>query len=621
LIKFSPVLNPPNPLVEAADEQPHFRKIHVPTGMSLRGSGMLSPDGQRMAFISDGSLWVVPIHGKSDPNIAGFPVRLTEPMHAWDVGNVSIAWSGDGGWIGFRVATPKTGAKGSATRVAGGHVEELYMVPSEGREPIRLPITWEDWAGDVDTLRYAFSYDAGTLYFAEGTRPEELRIYSMSVNGGDKVPLTEPITREPAVSPDGSKIAYVKMQLRPSDGRLDTHEVWMKSLDGGKPVLVCKVSDPAWLRSPIWSPDGSMIAFLSSAGHPQGGNRHRQVWTVRLSADEKRVSPPSKFDLPTDETSDLLAGWTENNRIGVLLPTPMSSPLYTVPATGGKATQLTPKDATLPSWSPEGKSIYFGGDHGGKLASIEVVPAEGGDVKRIPIELEGREGYLQPHYPSGGIRVSPDGRSVLFAGHYVKVPGEKGLFTIPIEGGKPVRLPGSLPVDADPCWSPDGRNIAYVRFEEGWGDDPSTFNVFVLPSEGGEPRAITTAEDNVHMGAVRWSPDGELIAFLGRDKTLRVVPVNGGPSRLLAADLDSGLWHQGISWSPDGQALAYATGSTLWRIPRDGGEPKKIETGLNARIGRVDWSPDGESIAFAAFKGGEHELWLMEDFLHLVSNE
>jgi len=45
------------------------------------------------------------------------------------------------------------------------------------------------------------------------------------------------------------------------------------------------------------------------------------------------------------------------------------------------------------------------------------------------------------------------------------------------------------------------------------------------------------------------------------------------------------------------------------------GEPEEIQTGLDARAGHVSWSPDGKKLAFTAIKGGEEELWLMENFL------
>ncbi|HUV14726.1 MAG TPA: hypothetical protein VMY18_13865, partial [Acidobacteriota bacterium] len=588
-----------------AYEKPHFRKIDVPTGLSLRGSGMLSPDGQKLAYISNGSLWVVPVHGRSDPNIAGTPTRLTEPMHAWDVANVSIAWSGNGKWIGFRVAVPKTDEKAK---------EELYMVSAEGGKPIRLPITWEDWAGDVHTLRYALSSDAEALYFADGRSLEELRIYSMPVSGGERLPLTDLPTREVALSPDGSRMTFLEMK-QTSPNEIDTNRVWMQPVRGGDPVLVCEVSGKTWVRSPIWSPDGRMIAFLCSAG-TSGGNRHRQVWIVPLSREGKPAAQPSKFDLP-GQTSDLLAGWTKDNKIGVLLPQASQVALYTVPAVGGKASQLTPKAAWMPTWTPDGKAIFFDGVHGGDWAAIEVVPAAGGEVRRIPIDQEYE--HLQPTYPSGGLSVSPDGKSICFSGFYKQGKGSAGIFTLPVEGGRPTRLSTSQPHDRIPAWSPDGQGIAFIRREQ-VTEDKSIWNIFMSPVGGGRAQKITTEEDQVTMASISWSPDGELIAFFGRDNTLRVVPADAGRSRILAK-VGGGLRWQGISWSPDGKMLAYVSEAKLWKISSDGGTPSRIETGLDARISKIDWSPDGKTIAFSAHRGGEHELWLMEDFLPLVKTE
>ncbi len=82
--------------------------------------------------------------------------------------------------------------------------------------------------------------------------------------------------------------------------------------------------------------------------------------------------------------------------------------------------------------------------------------------------------------------------------------------------------------------------------------------------DGGEVRRVTTTEDQVTMVSIRWSPDGEIIA--------------------------------------------YVTGGKIWLAPRDGGEATSIETGLDARIGRIDWLPDGKTIAFIATTGGKREL-------------
>ncbi len=86
---------------------------------------MLSPDGKKLAFVSEGSVWVIPVHGKVSPDIAGEPVQLTEPMGAWDVMSF-IAWSADGNWIAFNVSDEKEDA--------------IYVVRSSGGVPKKVPV-------------------------------------------------------------------------------------------------------------------------------------------------------------------------------------------------------------------------------------------------------------------------------------------------------------------------------------------------------------------------------------------------------------------------------------------------------------------------------------------------
>jgi dipeptidyl aminopeptidase/acylaminoacyl peptidase len=76
--------------------------------------------------------------------------------------------------------------------------------------------------------------------------------------------------------------------------------------------------------------------------------------------------------------------------------------------------------------------------------------------------------------------------------------------------------------------------------------------------------------------------------------------------------------------SPDGTRVSFirpdqTTGA--WEVlvmPRDG-EPRRVTTSADrVQMGSLAWSPDGQRIAFGATSGGEHDLWLMEDFIHLV---
>ena len=77
------------------NREPTFRRIEI---ASRPRNGALSPDGSNLGFTSGGSVWVVPLEGKVGPDIAGEPIRLTEPMGVYGIG---LSWSADGEWIAF----------------------------------------------------------------------------------------------------------------------------------------------------------------------------------------------------------------------------------------------------------------------------------------------------------------------------------------------------------------------------------------------------------------------------------------------------------------------------------------------------------------------------------------
>src|SRR3712207_3260334 len=93
--------------------------------------------------------------------------------------------------------------------------------------------------------------------------------------------------------------------------------------------------------------------------------------------------------------------------------------------------------------------------------------------------------------------VSPDGRTIVF-----DLVGD--LYTLPIGGGKATRITDGMAMDAQPRWSPDGRQILFVSDRDGSDD------VWVIDANGRNPRQITKT-DRAQFLSPEWTPDGRYI--------------------------------------------------------------------------------------------------------------
>jgi Tol biopolymer transport system component len=582
-------------LAEVA-RKPRFRKIEVPT--ILFSGSFLSPDGKSLAF-TDVSVWVMPVHGKVDPDIAGVPVRLTEPMNA-----SSVVWSGDGKWIAFTAS--------------GG----ICVIPSGGGAATRVtaPEGFEPGGEDPYDARLSLSPDGKTLAY-RSKKSDGLDV--IPVAGGAATRIAGGNATQPAFSPDGKKIAYVTEErtlTKKVDGTTEVKvqgRVWVKALDRESPVLVS--DEPGYTRGPIWSPKGEMIAFLHG---PINDSASTELWIVPVDKDGRPTAPSTRFELPA-RTFHLLAGWTPEDRIGLLIDTPEHEAIYTVPASGERAAQVSPKGwgAAHPRWSPDGQRIYFRWN-AGEIASVA---ADGGPiVKVLP-----RSKRVLPVVPGSGNDPSPDGKQIVFAGPARKPRAAWNLWTVPAGGGEPVQVTdftGSPNGGAFPCWSPDGKAIAFVGRDA--ADELRLPNIYVLSLNGGGVRRLTSASDKVSWACIAWSPDGQSIAYFSRDRTLNLVPVAGGSSRVvvsLGSPIDrlpfvrAELRHHEMAWSPDSKKLAFTGGRNIGVVTLADGTVKGIVTSLPiTKPIYLDWSPYGKTIAFTGRTGSGSNFYLIEDFLSLV---
>jgi Tol biopolymer transport system component len=589
-----------------ASRKPNFRKIRTPFSIPEWSGSRLSPDGKMLAFGSGNAIWTVPIPGRVDPDLAGEPKELAGVT---DVLGDGLSWSGDGMWIAFSRAYTRD-LRGGGTRIhfrpEGAHID---VIPASGGEPKRIPVPqWVATKGDTQR-RLSLSPDGKTVAFDSGGQ-----IYAASVDTGDIKQVTKDGGVAPCFSPDGTKIAYLTPPIWRDNPPGCLNEVWVASADGKDPVKVSgDLRENLSRTGPTWSPDGRMIVFGRIVRTP---TLRSEVCIVAVSEKGTPLASPVQIELPLF-SADFVAGWTPDNKIGLLLETPYHEYVYTVPVSGGKATQVSPIDglASHPRWTPDGKRIFFRWKGGG----LGSVPNDGGEVRVHPALQDSRKTGFFIIYPGAGNSISPDGKSIVFsAGTATAGPN---IYTMSLEGGGPKQITSRGRFPCYPCWSPDGKWIAYL-VREFSSDEKMYGTIFKIPADGGEPQKITSESDNVTEAGFDWSPDGKKIAYFSKKAdtpagTLNLVPVAGGESREVCR-VQNIRAHDDLSWSPDGKKIAFASKGKIWVVSVDGGEPEEVKTDVDAHAGMLDWSPDGQKIAFSGDSGMDIEFWFMEDFLPLV---
>lgn len=198
-----------------------------------------------------------------------------------------------------------------------------------------------------------------------------------------------------------------------------------------------------------------------------------------------------------------------------------------------------------------------------------------------------------------------------FPGHNGKIAftstrdGDTEIFVMNPDGTGQTPLTSNTMSDTNPSWSPDGKQITFVR-----GNFSSDGRLWVMDADGGNPRAVSSVGLSVRYSTPSWSPDGSQIAFTTFSLDLALVNADGTGFHYLTNTPDQQELEP--AWSPAGSEIAfthhrcvddsescYADGN-IRAIEPDGTNARMV-TDLRFEESHFDpnWSPAGQRIAFS----------------------
>lgn len=208
-------------------------------------------------------------------------------------------------------------------------------------------------------------------------------------------------------------------------------------------------------------------------------------------------------------------------------------------------------------------------------------------------------------------QVHPDGRRIAFTLVAVDEAEDDYVSNIWLQeaaGGAARPLTGGR-ADGQPRWSPDGRQLAFLRKPA--GEEPGAPQLHLLDLAGGEAVRLTQLSKGVSAPA--WSPDGRRLAFLSRSPfpdAPAATPPPKAPGRIVTRPI----------WRMNGEGfIDWEQRDQIWLLDLDdGGPPRRLTDGPWA-AGAPRWSANGQRLFYLGdprpepwFERGQNQLFSVE---------
>ena len=353
-----------------------------------------------------------------------------------------------------------------------------------------------------------------------------------------------------------------------------------------KPLQPLDIFEFEYAGDPTISPDGRLIVYVRHFSDIMTDQRYTNLWLIKADGTGHRA-------LTTGNYHDGSPQWSpDGSRILYLSNREGAAQIYVRWMDTGEAAKVTnlQEAPSAPAWSPDGRSIAFKAlvpeppltfaelpprparaqwaeplaivdsymyryDGMGYLrrgyVHIFVVPAEGGTARQIS---KGDFHHGRPRVHASGLVWTPDGKYLLMStnrhSNYEFDPANTEIYEFEVATGEVRALTDRHGPDSQPAVSPDGKQIAFVGFDDKYLSYQLR-HLYVMNRDGSQIRRISPEVDRSFMRPV-WTPDGSGVLCL---------QANQGDTRIVQVSLDGKL--KVVSGNVGTAGLAFSFGASF----------------------------------------------------------
>jgi dipeptidyl aminopeptidase/acylaminoacyl peptidase len=329
---------------------------------------------------------------------------------------------------------------------------------------------------------------------------------------------------EPAISPDGEKVAYIRNHFDIMTDRQYTN-VWLIGSDGNDHRALTSGNHN---RSNLaWAPDGRSVAFVSNVEETS------QIFVYD-------IEHGTKHSITSLERSPSALSWSpDGNWITFQKGIPADSPqLGNIPSPPNGAEWAEPSTLIdFPVYKADGAGII-----GQSFTQLFLVAPDGGAVRQLTDNT-----FNNTH-----AAWAPDSRSLVFNSNRSEnaplEPLNTHIIEINIDSGEEVKLTDGQGPHSEPKISPDGTTIAFTGFDDQFKGYQLT-RLFLMDRDGTNIREIDTGLDH-DIGNVKWSDDGNGLFFQYNHHGVGHIGFTdmNGSATVIADNVGGTVW--GLPWLP-----------------------------------------------------------------------